>query len=78
MAKVICCGQIVMDHSFVVDEIENPPSKVTAKRYHAGVGGMSAHAAIAVARLGGEVVFWGRVGDDAAGEALTTAMRPRA
>lgn len=74
MARVICCGQIVMDHSFSVDEIENPPSKVTAKRYSAGVGGMSAHAAIAVARLGGEVAFWGRVGDDAAGETLAAAV----
>jgi sulfofructose kinase len=74
MARVVCCGQIVMDHSFSVDEIENPPSKVTAKRYAAGVGGMSAHAAIAVARLGGEVAFWGRVGDDAAGETLVQAM----
>ena len=63
-----------MDHSFIVDEIESPPSKVTARRYNAGVGGMSAHAAIAVARLGGEVVFWGRVGDDAAGETLADAM----
>ncbi len=63
-----------MDHSFVVDEIESPPSKVTAKRYDAGVGGMSAHAAIAVARLGGDSVFWGRVGDDAAGETLAQAM----
>lgn len=74
MARVVCCGQIVMDHSFSVDEIESPPSKVTAKRYNAGIGGMSAHAAIAVARLGGEVTFWGRVGDDAAGEALSEAM----
>jgi len=74
MARVICCGQIVMDHSFNVDEIESAPSKVTAKRYNAGVGGMSAHAAIAVARLGGEAVFWGRVGDDAAGETLAQAM----
>ena len=75
MARVICCGQLVMDHSFSVDEIESPPSKVTARRYEAGVGGMSAHAAIAVARLGGEVMFWGRVGDDAAGENLVEAMR---
>jgi sulfofructose kinase len=74
MALVICCGQIVMDHSFSVDEIEAAPSKVTAKKYHAGVGGMSAHAAIAVARLGGQAAFWGRVGDDAAGAELTAAM----
>lgn len=73
-ARVVCCGQIVMDHSFSVDEIEAPPSKVTARKYHAGVGGMSAHAAIAVARLGGEVAFWGRVGDDAAGAELAAAM----
>ena len=75
MALVICCGQIVMDHTFAVDEIENPPSKVTAKRYAAGVGGMSAHAAIAVVRLGGEVRFWGRIGDDATGEELAAALQ---
>lgn len=73
-ALVVCCGQIVMDHSFTVDEIEAPPSKMTARHYHAGVGGMSAHAAIAVARLGGRAAFWGRVGDDAAGAELAASM----
>ena len=58
----------------MVDEFESPPSKVTARRYNAAVGGMSAQAAIAVARLGGEAVFWGRIGDDAAGETLAEAM----
>ncbi|WP_338662008.1 PfkB family carbohydrate kinase [Pararoseomonas sp. SCSIO 73927] len=73
-AVVVCVGQVVTDHSFRVDEIELPPSKVTARGYSVGVGGMAAHAAIAVARLGGRAVFWGRVGRDEAGVALRHAL----
>lgn len=71
---VVCLGQVVTDHTFRVDEIEPPPSKVTARRYEAAVGGMAAHAAIAVARLGGRAVFLGRVGRDEAGEELARAL----
>jgi sulfofructose kinase len=57
-----------------VDEIDAPPSKTTARRYEAAVGGMSAHAAIAAARLGAAVRFWGRVGDDPGGDAVAEAL----
>ncbi len=57
-----------------MDEIEAPPSKTTARRYEAAVGGMSAHAAIAAARLGATVRFWGRVGEDAGGDAVAEAL----
>ncbi|WP_426956371.1 PfkB family carbohydrate kinase [Muricoccus radiodurans] len=73
-ATVICLGQVVTDHTFRVEEAELPPSKVTARGYHRVVGGMAANAAIAVARLGGRAVFWGRVGADEAGEELRDAL----
>jgi len=73
-ATVICCGQVVIDHTFRVDEIDPPPSKTTARAYHLGVGGMGAHAAIAVVRLGGRALFWGRVGEDDAGTAAADAL----
>ncbi len=61
---VICLGSVVVDHRFTVNDIPQPPAKETARSYGVGVGGLSANAAIAVARLGGRAVFWGRVGDD--------------
>ena len=73
-ALVICVGQVVTDHTFRVDEVEPPPSKTTARSYAMSVGGLSANAAIAVARLGGRAVFWGRVGRDEAGEELKHAL----
>ncbi|WP_456866508.1 sugar kinase [Bradyrhizobium sp. USDA 4503] len=37
-------------------------------------GGMAANAAVAVARLGASVAFWGRAGDDAAGHEMRSAF----
>ena len=74
-ARVLFCGQALLDHSFFLDEIDAPPSKTTARRYVPGVGGMGAHAAIAAVRLGAQAVFLGRVGDDANGEAVREALR---
>ncbi|WP_458097550.1 PfkB family carbohydrate kinase [Roseomonas sp. WA12] len=71
---MVCVGQVVTDHTFRVDEVEMPPSKVTARGYARTVGGMAANAAIAVVRLGGRAAFWGRVGRDEAGEELRHAL----
>jgi sulfofructose kinase len=64
---VIVLGSVVVDHTWMVEDIPQRPTKATARTYSMGVGGLAANAAIAVARLGGRAVFWGRVGDDAAG-----------
>jgi sulfofructose kinase len=44
------------------------PTKTPAHQHHQGVGGMSANAAVALARLGANVAFCGPVGDDAAAD----------
>lgn len=71
---VICLGHLVADHSFWVEDIPQPPAKQVARRYGLGVGGLAANAAIAVARLGGQARFWGRVGDDRNGAPLQAEL----
>jgi sulfofructose kinase len=73
-ATVVCLGSVVMDHTFHVDEVVQPPSKNRARGYHLGAGGLAANASIAVSRLGGHCVFWGRVGDDLNGRPLLDAL----
>ena len=71
---VICLGHLVADHTFWVEDIPQPPAKAVARRYSLGVGGLAANAAIAVARLGGQVRFWGRIGDDRNGSTLAAEL----
>jgi sulfofructose kinase len=63
-----------MDHTFQVDDVVQPPSKNRARGYATGPGGLAANASIAVSRLGGNCVFWGRVGDDHNGRPLLDAL----
>lgn len=72
--RVICLGSTVLDHLFRVGEIPAPPAKERASAYAAMVGGMAANAAIAVARLGGRAVLWGRLGEDANGAAARAEL----
>jgi sulfofructose kinase len=71
---VVCLGNLVADHTFWVRDILEPPSKNIARTYRLGPGGMAANAAIAVVRLGGRALFWGRVGDDLNGRTLAEAV----
>jgi len=63
-----------MDHTFYVDEVAQPPSKNRARTYRLGAGGLAANASIAVSLLGGDCIFWGRVGDDLNGKPLLDAL----
>ncbi len=66
---VICVGgSATIDHIFLVDEVKLPSAKVAANDFVETGGGMGANAAVAVQRLGGKAVYWGRVGDDETGE----------
>jgi sulfofructose kinase len=71
---VVCLGSVVMDHTFQVDDVVQPPSKNRARGYAIGAGGLAANASIAVSRLGGNCVFLGRVGDDLNGRPLLAAL----
>lgn len=66
---VICVGgSATIDHIFLVDEVKLPSAKITARDFIETGGGMGANAAVAVQRLGGRAVYWGRVGDDQTGD----------
>jgi sulfofructose kinase len=66
---VICVGgSATIDHVFLVDEVKLPSAKITARDFIETGGGMGANAAVAVQRLGGRAIYWGRVGDDQTGD----------
>lgn len=73
-ARLICLGHAVLDHVYRIESFPPAPVKLRALAALDAGGGMAATAAVAAARLGGRVAFWGRVGDDAAGEAIRAGL----
>ncbi|HEX4984539.1 MAG TPA: PfkB family carbohydrate kinase, partial [Burkholderiales bacterium] len=65
MRRVICVGHAALDRIYAVSSWPAGSGKVAALRFAEGGGGMAANAAAAIARLGGDAVFWGPAGDDA-------------
>jgi len=63
-ARVICVGQAVFDHRFMVNQIPATPTKVLAHDYLGLPGGMASGAAITAARLGAETHLITRMGSD--------------
>lgn len=64
-ARILGVGHIAVDLVFEVDQIPTQPVKTPARRHRQGVGGMTANACVAAARLGAQVDFISPVGDDA-------------
>lgn len=72
---VICLGLSALDQVWRVDRsFADGSEKIKAVEYGTIGGGMAANAAIAVARLGASVAFWGRAGHDAAGQEMRSAF----
>ena len=72
-AELIAIGLSVADHLWLYDD----PMAGTYHRavdYLAQGGGLAATAAAAMARLGGAVEIWTRVGDDAAGRLILEGL----
>ncbi|KRP85504.1 sugar kinase [Bradyrhizobium pachyrhizi] len=73
--QVICLGLSALDQVWRVDQLfAGNSEKIKAIDYGTLGGGMAANAAVAVARLGASVAFWGRAGDDAAGHEMRSAF----
>ena len=75
MATLIAAGMCTIDRTSLIDRVPPLPAKVRARAYAEGGGGMAATAAVAAARLGGNVSFWGHVGADRAGEDIIEGLR---
>jgi sulfofructose kinase len=77
MSRLVCLGMVVKDIVFRVPHIPPAPQKLTSSSLRVEFGGMAATAAAAAAALGGEVEFWGRIGDDEGGQDALRALRVR-
>jgi len=75
MARLLTCGIVTWDWLFRVDAIPPVPAPIPAVDCLGTGGGMAASAACAIGRLGGEVEFWGRCGDDPIGDDILADMR---
>ena len=73
--RLLCVGHVALDLAFGVEAFPAQPTKTPAHSFHQGVGGMSANAAVALARLGAQVRFAGPAGDDAAVEIFRAHFR---
>ncbi len=75
MVSVACVGVIVEDEVFHLDELPTADGKYFANDAYSCGGGMSATAAVAIARLGGKAAYFGRVGADERGAALIRQLQ---
>lgn len=67
---VICLGCAFWDTIFKIDRIPDHGTKVLPEAVVQAASGMATAAAIAVARLGGRVELWARIGDDSEGDSF--------
>lgn len=74
---VVCVGLSAWDQTWEVQALPASGGKTRAQAYRDGGGGMAANAAVAVARLGGRAHFWGRAGNDRAGQAMRDELSAR-
>ena len=74
MIRVACVGIAVIDRIYYVEDLPTDSGKYVAKRYTEVGGGPAATAAVTAARLGAQVDFIGRVGDDDTGNSLLAEL----
>jgi sulfofructose kinase len=67
---VICLGCAFWDTIFKIDHIPRHGTKVLPQRAVQAASGMATAAAIAIARFGGRVELWARIGDDPSGDSF--------
>lgn len=71
---IIVVGHAALDSIYRIDRFPPQPSKVRALEHIESGGGSAANAAATIARLGGRVEFWCRLGDDDVGKRIRTGL----
>ena len=66
-AKIVVVGSFNMDLTTYMARLPRPGETVHGRRFVTGPGGKGSNQAVAAARLGAEVTFVGRVGEDSFG-----------
>jgi ribokinase len=74
MGKVCVCGSVNMDVFGYVERLPAPGETLRGSRLVYAPGGKGANQAVAAARLGADVRFFGTLGDDRFGETLSAAL----
>ena len=72
--RVLCAGIATLDQIFQVEPMPSRAVKYRARNLTVTGGGTAANAAVAIARLGGEVVFYGALGDDHVGDEIVAGL----
>jgi sulfofructose kinase len=75
VARVAVLGYACLDHRFWVSRFPPVRARTPVTAYRADLGGAGAVGAVAVARLGGDAILFGRRGDDSAGEQVEARLR---
>ncbi|QHM75062.1 Sulfofructose kinase [Mixta theicola] len=75
MIRIACVGITVQDRIYALSDLPDGGGKYQANQYIETGGGPAATAAVAIARLGIEVDFIGRVGDDSCGKTLLSELQ---
>lgn len=78
MMNILLAGQAVLDFIFEVETLPSRAEKYRASSAHIVGGGCAANAAVAVARLGGNAYFAGRVGKDHIGDLIRQGLMEEA
>lgn len=74
MARIACVGITVLDRIWYLADLPKEGGKYVANNYTEVGGGPAATAAVAAAKLGADVDFIGRVGDDDTGTRLLAEL----
>jgi sulfofructose kinase len=67
---IICVGHAALDYVYRIEAFPPQPTKVRSLEHIESGGGMAANAAATIARLGGLVELWSRIGGDSAGQRI--------
>ena len=74
-ARIVGVGHASIDHVFEVEALPGDARKVPAREYRRLVGGMTANAVVACARLGARAALASPVGDDGLAEFLRVRLQ---
>jgi sulfofructose kinase len=73
--RLVCLGLSALDQVWRVEGLfAGGSEKIRSFEYSTIGGGMAANAAVASSRLGGATAFWGRGGEDGAGQEMRAAL----
>ncbi|MBZ9580701.1 PfkB family carbohydrate kinase [Klebsiella quasivariicola] len=75
MTRIACVGITVQDRIYSLGNLPDGGGKYQSHHYMEAGGGPAATAAVAIARLGIDVDFIGRVGDDSCGNTLLKELQ---